>query len=183
MTVQRPTDPELVVQNSTLWLSAVFGLIGVILLAAAFSSGDKRLAGPASVTAVFALLSFSKIHVCLRLNLKNGSLADHALRDQGGGQHAVRRRQGRGAPERTWQIRTPYVSFGNAYGEWTDAAVQWLWRYQRPVPGTAIPDSKASEARADSCRNGPCQGPLLQIWLLQYERCWLRDARSMPSSC
>src|ERR1700687_3971894 len=60
MTVQRPTDPVLVVQNSTLWLSAVCGVICVILLVAAFSSGDKRLARPALVMAVFALLCLSK---------------------------------------------------------------------------------------------------------------------------
>ena len=60
MTVQRPTGPVLVVQNSTLWLSAVFGVICVILLFAAFSSGDKRLARPALVMVLFAVLSLSK---------------------------------------------------------------------------------------------------------------------------
>ena len=34
-----------------------------------------------------------------------------------------------GAPERTWQIRTPYLSFGNAYGERIDAGVERLWRH------------------------------------------------------
>lgn len=60
MTVQRNPETELVVQNSTLWLSAVFGVMGLILLAAAFSSGDKRLAGPALVMGVFAVLCLSK---------------------------------------------------------------------------------------------------------------------------
>jgi hypothetical protein len=36
MTVRHPTDPVLVVQNSTLWLSAVFVVMCLILLAAAF---------------------------------------------------------------------------------------------------------------------------------------------------
>ncbi|MFZ1139463.1 MAG: hypothetical protein WAN76_09810 [Candidatus Sulfotelmatobacter sp.] len=60
MTVQRNTEGVLVVQNSTLWLSAVFGVLGVIMIAAAFFSGDKRLAAPASVMAVFAVLCLSK---------------------------------------------------------------------------------------------------------------------------
>ena len=60
MTVRRPTDPVLVVQNSTLWLSAVFGVMCLILLAAAFSSGDKRLAGPALVAGGCAVRCLSK---------------------------------------------------------------------------------------------------------------------------
>ncbi len=47
MTVQRNTEGVLVVQNSTLWLSAVFGVVGLVMIAAAFFSGDKRLAAPA----------------------------------------------------------------------------------------------------------------------------------------
>jgi len=60
MTVQRNTDTVVVVQNSTLWLSAVFAVVGLIVLAAALSAGDKRLAGPALVTGVFAVLCLSK---------------------------------------------------------------------------------------------------------------------------
>jgi len=60
MKIQRHTDAVLVVQNSTLWLSAVFGVIGLILLAAAFSAGNKRVAVPASVMAVCAVLCLSK---------------------------------------------------------------------------------------------------------------------------
>jgi hypothetical protein len=59
MTIQRNTE-TLVVQNSTLWLSAVFGVMGLIVVAAAFSSGEKRLAGPALVTGVCAVLCLSK---------------------------------------------------------------------------------------------------------------------------
>ena len=60
MTVERNTETVLVVQNGTLWLSAVFGVVGLIVLAAAFSAGDKRLAGPALVTGVCAVLCLSK---------------------------------------------------------------------------------------------------------------------------
>ena len=60
MTVQRNTEGVLVVQNSTLWLSAVFGVLGVIMIAAAFFSGDKRLAAPALVMGLFAVLCLSK---------------------------------------------------------------------------------------------------------------------------
>ena len=56
MTVQRNTEGVLVVQNSTLWLSAVFGVVGLVMIAATFSSGDKRLAGPALVMGLFAVL-------------------------------------------------------------------------------------------------------------------------------
>jgi hypothetical protein len=52
-----------VVQNSTLWLSAVFGVLGLIMVGAAFSSGDKRLFRPAVAMAVFAVLSLSKYTV------------------------------------------------------------------------------------------------------------------------
>ena len=48
------------VLNSTLWLSGVFGVLCLILFAAAFSSGDKRLAGPALVMAGCAVLCLSK---------------------------------------------------------------------------------------------------------------------------
>ncbi len=60
MTVQRNTETELIVRNSTLWLSAVFGVLGVIALAAAFSVGDKRLARPALVMAGCAVVCLSK---------------------------------------------------------------------------------------------------------------------------
>ncbi len=61
--VQRNTDGEVVVQNSTLWLSAVFVVLGLIMVGAAFSSGDKRLFRPAVAMAVFAVLSLSKYTV------------------------------------------------------------------------------------------------------------------------
>ncbi|MFZ0864947.1 MAG: hypothetical protein WAN18_30130 [Candidatus Sulfotelmatobacter sp.] len=60
MTVQRNTEGVLVVQNSTLWLSAVFGVVGLVMIAAAFFSGDKRLAAPALVMGLFAVLCLSK---------------------------------------------------------------------------------------------------------------------------
>lgn len=53
----------MVVQNSTLWLSAVFVVLGLIMVGAAFSSGDKRLFRPAVAMAVFAVLSLSKYTV------------------------------------------------------------------------------------------------------------------------
>ncbi|MGD1080089.1 MAG: hypothetical protein ABR881_17325 [Candidatus Sulfotelmatobacter sp.] len=61
--VQRSTNGMVVVQNSTLWLSAVFGVLGLIMVGAAFSSGDKRLFRPAVAMAVFAVLSLSKYTV------------------------------------------------------------------------------------------------------------------------
>lgn len=61
--VQRNTDGKVVVQNSTLWLSAVFVVLGLIMVGAAFSSGDKRLFRPAFVIAVFVVLSLSKYTV------------------------------------------------------------------------------------------------------------------------
>jgi len=60
MTVARSTQTEVVVQNSTLWLSAVFGVLGLSLLAAAFSSGEKRLITAALAMAGFAVLCLSK---------------------------------------------------------------------------------------------------------------------------
>jgi len=60
MTVQRNTETELIVRNSTLWLSAVFGVLGLIALAASFSVGDKRLARPALVMAGCAVVCLSK---------------------------------------------------------------------------------------------------------------------------
>lgn len=60
MTVERNTETEVTVGNSTLWLSVVFVVVGVIALAAAFSAGDNRLARPALVMAGCAVLCLSK---------------------------------------------------------------------------------------------------------------------------
>jgi len=60
MGVQRNAEGVLVVRNSTLWVSAMFGVLVVILIGAAFSSGEKRLYRPAAVMAGFAVLCMSK---------------------------------------------------------------------------------------------------------------------------
>jgi hypothetical protein len=60
MGVQRNAEGVLVVRNSTLWVSAMFGVLVVILIGAAFSSGEKRLCRPAAVMAGFAVLCMSK---------------------------------------------------------------------------------------------------------------------------
>jgi hypothetical protein len=99
MGVQRNAERVLVVRNSTLWVSAMLGVLVVILIGAAFSSGEKRLYRPAAVMAGFAVLCMSKYTFVFDATQKNGSMADDALRKEESGQHAVRRGQLRSAPE------------------------------------------------------------------------------------
>lgn len=56
MTAERNTDGVVVITNSTVWLSAVCGLLVGILTYAAFSSGDNRLFRPAIVMVGFAVV-------------------------------------------------------------------------------------------------------------------------------
>jgi|SRR5579862_1545139 len=60
MTVQRNTEGVLVVQNSTVWLSVVCGVIIAGLIYAAFSSGDNRLFRPALFLGLFFVVFLSK---------------------------------------------------------------------------------------------------------------------------
>jgi hypothetical protein len=60
MGVQSNAEGVLVVHNSTVWLSAVFAVIGAILIYAAFASGDNRLFRPALFVGVFAVVFLNK---------------------------------------------------------------------------------------------------------------------------
>ena len=57
---QRNAAGELVVNNSTVWLSIVCGVIAAILIYAAFASGDNRLFRPALFLGIFIVAFLSK---------------------------------------------------------------------------------------------------------------------------
>lgn len=57
---QRDPEGTIVVQNSTVWLSVVCGVIIAILIYAAFASGDNRLFRPALFLGLFFIAFLSK---------------------------------------------------------------------------------------------------------------------------
>ncbi len=60
MKITRQTETELEVQDSMLWLGAIFAVLILVLLYAALRSGDRRLLYPAGLLLLFAFIGLRK---------------------------------------------------------------------------------------------------------------------------